>query len=424
MEISFLGACKEVGRSAFLVREKSKILLDYGLKMNSEITHPLPPQGFLDAAIVSHAHLDHSGNVPTLYKTSEVPCYCTIPTLPLMELLLKDAMKVAKLHGLRPQYSQTHLKRMLRNTIALGFDKKTYLTDDFSITLHDAGHILGSASALVETKNSNLLYTGDIKFSDTRLHKAAFDNFKDIDALIIESTYGMREHPNRKEMEKKFVEACNEVIESKGNVLIPSFAVGRCQEIITALDANKFEHPVFMDGMAKDAAEIMIHYPQNIKDFNEFYRAMKHAHWVNGERDRKRALEEPSVIVSPAGMLVGGAAINYLFKIKENPNSAVFLSGYQAEHTPGRLLLETKRLRYDDYDLNFSKMRVELFDFSAHASSSELKEFAKKIKPKVAFVVHGEPEQAQHLANWIEEKVGCYVKVPKFGERIEVDKYL
>lgn len=289
MQITFNGATREVGRAAILVEENNKrIVMDYGVKISQEENiMPLPIQGFLDALIISHAHLDHSGAAPTLYKTIEQPCYMTPPSLPLIDLLVQDSIKVNQMKGIRPVFSKSNVRKMIRNVVPIKYSRKREM-DGYSFKLEDSGHILGASSIQLDTPKHRVVYTADIKFEKTRLHNAAFDQYNDVDVLIMESTYGGREHPNRKEIEKKFVESCWDVCDDNGNVLVPAFAVGRAQEVITILDAYNFEYPVYMDGMAKEAAEIMFEFPDYVRDFKEIYKALKNVNWVTNNYQRKR----------------------------------------------------------------------------------------------------------------------------------------
>jgi putative mRNA 3-end processing factor len=424
MELSFLGACKEVGRAAVLMEEdRNRVLLDYGVRMNGKTTLPLPVKGFLDGIIVSHAHLDHSGAVPIMYKTGERPCYMTPPSLPLIDLLVQDSIKVAKLKGFEHIFTRSHLKRLIRNITLLDYGYNHRISAGLEFCFQDAGHILGSATVNVRTKKHSLLFTGDMKYSETRLHNTAYDGYRDIDVMITESTYGDREHSDRKELEKKFVNACREICDANGNVLIPSFAVGRAQEMISVLGAHKFDYPVYMDGMSKKAAEIMIDYPEYLRDFSETYTALKKARWVSNMGMRKEALEEPSVIVSTAGFLQGGPAVSYLFRMKELPNQAVFFVGYQPENQPGKKLIETKRFQFEGYDFDCKDFRIEYFDFSAHSGRTQLQKFVKKMSPQVVFCIHGDEEQIMPFSKSIED-MGITAIVPKFGQRFNVEKYL
>jgi putative mRNA 3-end processing factor len=425
MDLTFLGACKEVGRAAVLLEEdKKRVLLDYGVKMNDETELPLPVKGALDGIIVSHAHLDHSGAVPLLYKNSELPCYMTPPSLPLIDLLVQDSIKVAMLKGLDQIFSHGHLKRMIRNIIPLGYNKPHRIAAGLEFAFQDAGHILGSATVNLLTRNHSVLFTGDMKYSETRLHAPAYDGYRDIDVMITESTYGNREHPDRKELEKAFVKDCETVCDSNGNVLVPSFAVGRAQELLSVLEGHKFDYPVYIDGMSKKVAGIMMQFPNYLRDSKELNSALKKAVWVEDASIRKKALEEPSVIISTAGFLQGGPAVHYLFRMKELPNQAVFFVGYQPEGEPGHMLMETKRFQFEDYDLDYKELSIKYFDFSAHSGRKELLGYVKKMGPKVVFCIHGDDIQITPFSKTIEEDLGIPAIVPKFGEKINVEKYL
>ena len=425
MELTFLGACKEVGRAAILAEEKKeRVLLDYGVRMNDETVLPLPVRGFLDGVIVSHAHLDHSGAVPLLYKSSETPCYMTPPSLPLIDLLVQDSIKVARLRGFEHIFSHSHLKRLIRNIIPLPYARDHRICAGMEFCFQDAGHILGSATVNFRTKDHSVLFTGDIKYTETRLHSPAYDGYKDIDVLITESTYGDRSHPPRKELEKKFVESCRRVCDSNGNVLVPSFAVGRAQELLSVLEGHGFDYPVYMDGMSKKASEIMMSFPNYLRDPKETFSALKKAIWVENAETRRAALEEPSVVISTAGFLQGGPAVHYLFRMKELPNQAVFFVGYQPEDEPGKRLLETKRFMFEDYDLDYKEIEVEYFDFSAHSGKEDLQRFTKKMNPKLAFFIHGDKGQIEPFARWTQEELGIRAIVPKLGERFDVEKYI
>jgi putative mRNA 3-end processing factor len=300
---------------------------------------------------------------------------------------------------------------------------RTHNVGGLSFKLHDAGHILGSASVELFSKKISLVYTADIKFENTRLHNGAFRDFHDVDVLITESTYGGTEHPERKELEKDFVAACTEVCDDNGNVLVPSFAVGRAQEIACVLKRYNFEYPVYLDGMAKDASEIMLEFPNYLRDFKEFYHAMDETIKVKPKM-RKTVLDEPSVIISTAGFLQAGPAVGYMSEMLSLPNQAVFFVGFQPEKMPGKKLLETGKFWSEGCKFNCENFRIKYFDFSAHAGASELKKFAEKLNPKIVFVIHGEENPAESLASYIKKNIGCHVLVPKLGERFNLEKYL
>ena len=266
MDITFHGACSEVGRAAMLLKDgNTGLVLDYGVKLDGDITTPLPLRGRADCAVLSHAHLDHSGALPMLYHTTEMPCYMTPPTLPLAELLVKDSVKVTIKKGLEQIFTADALKSFVRAIAPVGYGKKRP-AGDFEFEFRDAGHILGSASVLLHGKEHSVFYTGDIKCEKTRLHNGADIPQQRADVVITESTYGNREHPPRGDVEKTFVDACNEAMEKGGNVLCPIFAVNRAQEIASVLKACDFAYPVYMDGMARDAAQMMLDFPDYVSD--------------------------------------------------------------------------------------------------------------------------------------------------------------
>jgi len=425
LEIQFLGACREVGRSAFLVQGKKKnIVLDYGNKINPEENlFPLPVRKHIDLAILSHAHLDHSGAFPLLFKRSEFDVYMTPPTLPVSELLIRDSIKVSKLRGFEELFNEVHLKRFLNNVKTLPYDREKSLGAGISLEFGDAGHIIGAAISSIHFDDVHLLYTGDFKLKETHMHKVARSNFKNIDVLIIESTYAGEKHPDRHKLEEEFVADCQRICDEGGNVLLPAFAVGRSQELAAVLSDHNFDYPVYMDGMSNSVSEIMLEFPDYVRDYDDLYRALKTVEWITTERQRRLALKEPSVIISPAGMLQGGHVLWYLLKLRDRPGSAVFITGYQVEGTPGRMLLDTKRINIDGYEIDMSHLEIKKFDFSAHADDDDLRSFIKKVDPKLIFAVHGDEEKTEKLQQWARDE-GYYAFAPRIGDDFVINKYL
>ncbi|MEW6329066.1 MAG: MBL fold metallo-hydrolase, partial [Candidatus Micrarchaeota archaeon] len=400
--LTFLGGAGEVGRSGILFEDDKKILLDYGIKIHEKTDYPLPFQGFLNALIISHAHLDHSGFSPAAYESQSPLCFGTYPTQALSSLLIKDSMKVQKLRRERQQFSSSDFKRMLHAYVPLPYDTRHNLSRSnsrftrmdhlsetnrsLSFSLRDAGHILGSSLVEVNYKNKKLVYTGDFKLGETRMHRGA-RLIKDVDVLIIESTYSDRDHPDRKELEKRLHYEVREVIERGGNVLFPAFAVGRSQELLQILHAMKEDFPVYLDGMAKTASEISLDYPSYMKDARAFRESLGEAKFVMFEAHRRRALSEPSVIVSTAGMLEGGPAMGYIPRL--NKNSKIILTGYQIPDTNGWHLLNQKTVRADGLEFKV-EIPVEYLDLSAHAGRSDLLKFISAAAPEKIFCVHGD----------------------------------
>ncbi|MEM2953309.1 MAG: MBL fold metallo-hydrolase, partial [Candidatus Bathyarchaeia archaeon] len=316
-------------------------------------------------------------------------------------------------------YEYLELRSMMRNVRHLDFGVKETV-GDMTIQLFNAGHIPGSAQVLIEAEGRRLLYTGDFNLINTRLLEGAKMDYGDLDAVIMESTYANEDHPERSELEKRFVEEVTDVVEKGGTVLVPSFSIGRAQELLCVLDAYHFEHPVYIDGMAREASRILMNYTKFLRDPKTFMNAVHSANWVEGWRDRRRATKTPCVIISPAGMLKGGPAAFYISKIGKKAHNAVFLVSYQIPGTPGRELLE-KGICVIEGKMRKVKAKVEHFDFSSHCGAKELKEAVKKINGKAkVYVIHGAEGNCELFAKWIESEVGLDAVAPKPGDTFEV----
>lgn len=418
LKIRFLGACNEVGRSAIAVHNGGKhLLLDYGVIMDHEVGFPMhiPPRE-LEAIILSHAHLDHSGLIPLFYLGGRIPVYGVEPTFQLVNVLIKDFIHLS---GYYLPYEYIDLQAMLGNRVAVKFGER-FSVGDAEVTLINAGHIPGSCQILVELEGKKLLYTGDFNTIATRLLRPADQAYEGLDALVIESTYADEDHPDRMELERAFVERAMEVVQEGGTVLVPAFGVGRSQEILSILAAHRFEYPVFVDGMAIDVIKIFMEYPSALNDPELFERAVKMADWVDGWRERRKAAKTPSVIVSPAGMLKGGAAAFYAEALAKNKKNAIFLVSYQIPGTPGRVLLEKRKLMVRGR-LRKVEASVEKFDFSSHVGRKELQETLSKLDSKTkVFVVHGAEGNCEKLASWAREELGLNAIAPRPGETYEI----
>ena len=418
MQIRFLGGAREVGRIGIAVKsEKSQVLLDYGVMLDREPGFPMhvPPKE-VDALILTHSHLDHSGALPIFYIDQKRPLYTNKLNLELTQLLIQDFIHLSSYYL---PFEYLELKTMMRSNKHLDYGVKEKVSD-MQIQLLNAGHTPGSAHALIETEGKRLLYTGDFNTADSKLLTGATMNYGDLDAVIMESTYANEDHTERLELEKRFMEAVTEVVEDGGSVLVPAFGVGRAQEITCILAAHHFEYPVILDGMAREVSRIMMNYKEFLRDPKLFVDAVHSAEWIEGWRDRRKALKAPSVIVSPAGMLKGGPAAFYASKLGKKASNAIFLVSYQIPGTPGKELLE-KGICTIDGKVRKVKARVEHFDFSSHCGATQLKEALRKLggKPKV-FVVHGAEGNCELLAGWAKSELGLDAVAPRTGDTFEV----
>src|SRR3989338_2371655 len=419
LKISFHGAAREVGRSCFVVEAGDRVMLDCGVKLHpKEVEYPLPVKGNLDAAIISHAHLDHSGHLPHLFSSSNTLTYMTPPTLDISKLLWADTLKIADMDGLDAPFSEDEIVRTERYTFPINFGKKMDLSPRSSMEFFDAGHILGAALTKLDFGGRKLMYTGDFKPNETRLHTGANLNVGKVDDLIIESCYGDSDHPPRKESERLFCEEVQNTIDRGGHAVVAAFAVGRSAEIIDVLNEYKMGADIYLDGMALKAARIYLKYPNMIKKPQALKRALDRSIWVQKEKTRKEALKRPSIIVTTSGMLQGGPVYYYLPKLYKDPNSKLFLTGYQVDETPGRKLLETGRLAIDTKEVDV-RMEVEKFDFSAHAGKNELLRAIKKWDPDNVVLVPGDEKiEEQFMADL--KKEGFHTYAPRLGDTLEL----
>ncbi len=420
MRISVLGAAKEVGRSAFLVNvDSTRILMDYGVLLKREPIFPMHvrPKD-VDAVVITHAHLDHSGFVPSLFlsDSASVQALGTPPTFDLSQLLIEDMIKIS---GFYLPFEYIDIITMMKHSKNLQY-KETYMVNDVKVTLHESGHVLGGASVILEHNGKRIFYTGDINTRGSKLLRPADLDFGEIDLMIIESTYSQTEQVPREQAEKELLEFCYDVVDKGGTLFIPAFSVERSQEIACVLKSYNFRHKVVMDGMALKANQIMLKHPTFLKDAEMFKRAINEAEWISGWNRRRSVVKEPCVIISPAGMLVGGSAVFYLQEIAKSDKNGIALVSYQGEGTPGRTLLDRRVVSYDGRERK-CLADVKRFEFSGHNSRSELFEILEHIKgnPKV-LTVHGDAPSCTKFAEEIKLKYGYESKAPDTGEFIEI----
>ena len=420
MKITILGSGKEVGRSGFLVTSNNtNILLDYGVLLKREPIFPIHvrPKD-ISSVVLTHAHLDHSGFIPSLFlSNSNISVLGTNPTFDLSNLLIEDMIKIS---GYYLPFDYADLHSMMNHSRTLQY-RERYPINNMQITLYESGHILGGSSILVESEGKRIFYTGDINTRGSKILRSADLDLPEVDILIIESTYSQTEQTPREESEKNLVEFAYNIVERGGTLFIPAFSVERAQEIASVLKACNFKYRISMDGMALKANEIMLKNPSFLKNPEVFRKIISEIEWVQGWRRRKQLVKEPGIIISPAGMLVGGTAMFYLQEIAKNPTNGIALVSYQGKGTPGRLLLEKGLVSYDGKSKK-SLAEVNHFEFSGHSSRTELLEILNKIKgnPEV-FTVHGDDMSCIKFASEIEEKYGFHAIAPDNGQIVEVN---
>ena len=420
MEIKVLGAAGEVGRSAFQVNcDGTNFLLDYGVMFGkprgAPPTYPLhvKPRD-IDSVIITHAHLDHSGCVPSLFVSGNCNVYGTAPTFDLSKLLIQDMIKIEKNSH---SFGIPEIDNMMQKSKIIGFKEKI-TRGNASFELRSSGHVIGGSTVLVESNNKKLFYTGDINLRGSRLLPPADLDIGEVDMVITESTYSQENQMPRNESEKGLIDFANEVIDRKGTLFIPSFSVERSQEVASVLINSGFKHRIIMDGMALKVNEVLLRYPEYLRNPEIFKNVMDMVVAVRDHNERKKALKEPCVVISPAGMLVGGNAVYYLQELSFSDKNGIALVSYQGEGTPGKKLLDTGKVQTRGKDLNV-KAEVKQFQFSGHADRDSLFEMIKNLKgnPRI-MTVHGDDESCTRFAEEIHEKFGFEAHAAKLDEKI------
>ena len=452
IRITALGGVQEVGRSAFLLQTReSSVLLDCGINPGSSrpfeafprFDDPVFELDSLDAVVITHAHLDHCGLVPFLYKYGyDGPVYCSSPTSNLMTLLQLDYLDVASKQGIIPPYDQKDVRECVLHTIPLRYGVVTDIAPDIRLTLHNAGHILGSSMAHLHIGEGlhNIVYTGDYKYGRTMLLEAAATEFPRVETVITESTYGGADDvmPSRVEAEERLTAIINETLERKGKVLIPVPAVGRAQEIMLIIDGYMRrglmkEAPVFIEGMISEATAIHTAYPEylgrevrysilhdGVNPFqSDYFTVVEHPNVRQDIIDG-----EPCIIMATSGMLEGGPVIEYFKSLAENENNTIIFVSYQIEGTLGRRvqkgLTEVTMMNSEGkMDVVKVRLRVESIEgFSGHSDRRQITNYIINLKPKPERVIvcHGERAKCLSMANFIQKRCGIQALVPAIME--------
>ncbi|MBP1449887.1 MAG: beta-CASP ribonuclease aCPSF1 [Thermoproteus sp.] len=458
ISVLFLGASMEVGRSAVLVdTTESKILLDCGLKPSQyEEEFPLLEQidlDELDAVVLSHAHMDHVGCLPYLYKYGyKGPIYMTDPTKYLTYILLTDYVELKEREGQIAPYTKSDVETLMYHIITLDYEEVTDIAPDVKLTLYDAGHEIGSSLIHLHIGNGryNILYTGDFKFSRTNLLNKAINKFKRVEMLIMESTYGGRDdvQPPRVEAENILVKTITETVEKRGKALIPAFSTGRAQEILYILNKKMEEGalkgvPIYVDGMIVETLNAYLMYPHflNREVADEIYngvnpftssgnieiieRAKRIEDRIN-QIARITQDDRPGVIIAPHGMLNGGPILDYFVHLAPDERNKLVFVSYQAENTLGRRILSGEReflvrsISMGETKVNMRMGVVSIPGFSGHSDRRELMKYVETMepRPKKVVLIHGEPSKIISLATSIEIRYKLTTIIPKVGERL------
>ncbi|WP_340101181.1 beta-CASP ribonuclease aCPSF1 [Salinibaculum salinum] len=451
VRLTTLGCCREVGRASFILSTpETRILIDCGDKPGAagEVPYLQAPEALaagpnsLDAVVLTHAHLDHSALIPILFKYGyDGPIYTTEPTRDLMGLLQLDYLDVAAKQGRTPPYESKMVRKALKHTIPIEYGNVTDIAPDIKLTLHNAGHILGSAVAHFHIGEGryNVAFSGDIHYTDTRLLDGAVNDFPRVESLILESTYGGRNdyQTDQSDSERKLKTVINRIYENEGIVLIPAFAVGRSQELMLVLEeamrsGDIPEMPVYLDGMIREATAIHTAYPDYLReslrerilyeDDNPFL--MDYFQQVDGGEEMRRDIadEEQSIVLTTSGMIEGGPIMSWLRLLGGEPDNELVFVGYQADGTLGRqiqrgqdeiTMTDTADGRAERVNLRMGVETVE--GFSGHADRQGLENFVRTMNPRPEQVlcVHGDESSTDQLSSALYQDMNMRTFAPK-----------
>jgi KH/beta-lactamase-domain protein len=453
VRLTLLGSAREVGRSCLLLQTpNSKVMLDCGINVASHGKDRFPyfdiPEfdiRHLDAIILSHAHLDHVGMLPYIYKMGyKGPVYMTSPTVDLAALLCLDFIGVAYKQASAPLYSSKDIKEMVKHTVVLNFNEVTDITPDIRITFYNSGHALGSAMVHFNIGNGlhNFLYSADYKYARTRLLDPAVTSFPRIESVLTEATYGAKTDilPPRIESEEKMLEIINKTINRGGKVLIPELGLGRAQETMLILEdaikEGKLKNiPVYIDGMIWDINAIHTAYPDFLsnkvrasifQDKNPFVSEIFSR--VGSPQERRKVIEGgPCVVLATSGMLVGGASVEYFREFAGNEKNSIVFVCYQGVGSLGRQvqegLKETKMMfegHEEDVKINLEVDTIA--GLSAHAGRNEIISFFNNMRPKPKRIIinHGEVSKCLDLASALHKLNHVETNVPRVLETLRL----
>ncbi len=425
--LTALGSYREVGRAMHLVTtNESKIIVDVGAKPTTNQSEVMPffnapellPFENLDAIVITHAHIDHIGLLPMMFKYGyRGPVYCTPPTRDLMVLLQSDYIKVAAAEGNPPPYGLGDVQEMIKHIVDVDWSKTIDIAPDIKLTMYNAGHILGSSSLHMHVGEGkhNIVFSGDIKYEKSWLYDAAAVRFPRVETLIMESTYGGAKdfQPTRQEATQELQDLITRALSRKGKIFCPVFAVGRSQEVMIAID-QLFKSgdcepvPVWVDGMITEATAIHASHPESLNrdlrkkvlkggDENPF-----NSTWfrqVESREQRDTILLDPSpcIVLATSGMMTGGPIVEYFKHWAPEPNHTLCFVGYQADGTLGRRLQKG----FSEVPINDGGQThmvpincdvITIDGFSGHSDRRQLMDYVKAMNPKPRTIIchHGD----------------------------------
>lgn len=464
MKIEFVGAARTVTGSSYIIKNKNfTVMVDCGMFQGSRDLRDrnhlnlIYAPGEIDALVLTHAHIDHSGLVPKLVKEGfKGPIFATSATVDLLKVMLPDSAHIQEMDAewsnrrrkkagrdvIQPIYTEDDAAASLKYLKPFEYGQTFDVVPGIKARFREAGHILGSASIEMwvedEGKTKKIVFSGDIGPKNQAIIRDP-ETIDEADYLLIESTYGDRLHKSKPDTYAEFKQVINDTHNSKGNIVIPSFAVERTQEIIYTLGQLFKEGavpriPVYIDSpLAVNATEIFNHNPGC---FNEEMQAIlrtgenpldfPNLHYVRTTEESK-ALNDTakgSIIISASGMCTAGRIKYHLQNNLYKPASTILFVGYQAEGTLGRQLVEgAKRVRVYAEDVVVKASIKTLGGFSAHADRDGLLQWMSSIKTKNCrvFVVHGEDTAAESFAAEVKKQFGYEVTVPHWGEIFDLD---
>jgi uncharacterized protein len=437
-----LGGFAEVGRSCMLLETReSKIILDCGLNLSAKDSLGAIPRfditgigmGDVDAVVLSHAHLDHTGFLPALFKYGyRGPVYCTEPTLLLMSILQRDYLKYS---GSDALYSEQDIDRAVTHTITLMLGIVTDISPDIKLVLSNSGHIIGSTSIHLHVGNGehNLVYTSDMKFGKTQTLENASWSFPRVETMIIESTYGGKEDIMcpREQAEANLARAVERTVTAGGHVLMPVPAVGISQELILLLDrftrGGRLKTKVLVEKIISEATAVYEAYPEFLSKELGKHVLESEASQFGSEfsivESETLKPSEPAIVLAPSSMLIGGPSVGYLKQIADNPKSTLIMLSYQSLDTPGRAILDgARQIRIGGETIEL-QCQVERIDgLGSHSDYNQLMAYVMRLRPKLRRVLvnHGERPKAQNLASMINKQFRIQTQHPLVQEAIKL----